>query len=202
MRDDLLPSFDSSWKSSAVWCTIRLHTKHTLRNIVFDGSIPSFVKKNLKTLCSVVIYKVSQAVNLYSWRKKVRKCKDNLYTSYPRPLLSLHSFRKWFVFSWVFCVLGYFKLSRNLKPSHSQWYSLPHPHLKGQCHGILTSGFYESVSPMPLSIQLGQFQIFWKFVEIVAAQGEPLVSLTMEKILNQKNFNYFVPTPLGSRVNI
>ncbi len=102
-----------------------------------------------------MIYKVSQAVTPNSWRKKVRKCKVQfVYTSCPRPLLSLHSFRKWFVFSWVFCGLGYFNLLRNLKPSHSQWYSLPHLHLKGQFHRILTSGFlwicFDNASEYPI----------------------------------------------------
>jgi hypothetical protein len=36
----------------------------------------------------------------------------------------------------------------------------------------------------------------------MAAQCAPLMSLTMEKIFNQKNFENFVSTPLGSRVNI
>jgi hypothetical protein len=58
-----------------------------------------------------------------------------------------------------------------------------------------TSGFFhESVSP--LSIPLGPFQIYRKFVEIFAAQGAPLVSLMwqMEKNLNQKSFHYFLDT--------
>jgi hypothetical protein len=39
--------------------------------------------------------------------------------------------------------------------------------------------FHESVSPKPLSIPLGQFQIFFrKFVDLFAAQGSPSVSLT------------------------
>jgi hypothetical protein len=53
-----------------------------------------------------------------------------------------------------------------------------------------TSGFSgESVSPKPLSIPLEPFQIFRKFLEILAAQGAPLVSLTrwqMEKILQSE----------------
>jgi hypothetical protein len=50
-------------------------------------------------------------------------------------------------------------------------------YLKGQCHKIFAFIFFhESVSPKPLSIQLGLF--FWKFAEIFAAQGAPQVSLT------------------------
>jgi hypothetical protein len=46
--------------------------------------------------------------------------------------------------------------------------------LNVQCHGILTCGFFhESVSPKPLNILLGPFQIFFKFVEVFAAQGAP-----------------------------
>ncbi len=71
---------------------------------------------------------------------------------------------------------------------------------------FLTSGFFhDSFSPKHLSIPLRPFQIFWKFAEIFAAQGAPSVLLTPVangKIFNQKNFNYFVWTPLGSRVNI
>ncbi len=37
---------------------------------------------------------------------------------------------------------------------------------------------HESVSPKPLNIPLGPFQIFWKFAEIFAAQGWPPVSTT------------------------
>jgi hypothetical protein len=74
--------------------------------------------------------------------------------------------------------------------------------LKGQCHEILTSGFFhESVSPKPLSIPVGPFQIFRKFAEIFSVQSKPQ-RWQMEKIFNQKNFNYFVWTPLGWRVNM
>jgi hypothetical protein len=42
---------------------------------------------------------------------------------------------------------------------------------------FLTSGFFhESVSPKPLSIPLGPFQIFSKIAEIFAAQGHFKVS--------------------------
>jgi hypothetical protein len=60
--------------------------------------------------------------------------------------------------------------------------------------------FHESVSPQPLSLPLGLFQIFSKFTEIFAAQGAPPVSLTQVtngKIFKHKSFNYFVWTPLG-----
>ncbi len=52
---------------------------------------------------------------------------------------------------------------------------------KGQCHEIFNfSGFFrESVSPKPLSIPSGPFQIFFlKYTKIFAAQGAPLVLLT------------------------
>ena len=52
---------------------------------------------------------------------------------------------------------------------------------------------------------LGPFRILSKFAEIFAAQGAPPVSLTTVangKNLPSKKFNYFVWTPLGSRVNL
>ncbi len=50
--------------------------------------------------------------------------------------------------------------------------------LKGQCH--------ESVSPKPLSISCqGCFNFFQKFAQIVAAQGEPIVPMTL--VANGKN---------------
>ena len=55
-------------------------------------------------------------------------------------------------------------------------------------------------SPKPLSIPLGTFRIFSK----IRRRYSPPVSLTPVangKIFNQKNFNYFVWTPLGRRVN-
>jgi hypothetical protein len=52
------------------------------------------------------------------------------------------------------------------------------PCLKGQCHEIFYFWFFqESISHKPLSIPLGPFQIFRKFMEIFAAQGTPPVSL-------------------------
>jgi hypothetical protein len=49
--------------------------------------------------------------------------------------------------------------------------------LKGQYHEIFYFKFFhESVSPKPLSIQLGPFEFFSRFVEIFAAQGAPPVS--------------------------
>ncbi len=55
--------------------------------------------------------------------------------------------------------------------------------------------YHESVSPKPLSIPLGHFRYFFqKFSEIFVAQGAPPVSWHrwhMEKIFNQKSFNYF-----------
>jgi hypothetical protein len=60
-------------------------------------------------------------------------------------------------------------------------------------------------SPKPLSIPLGPFRIFQKFTEIFTAQGAPpgvVDRWQMEKIFNQKSFNYFIWTPLGSRVNL
>jgi hypothetical protein len=75
----------------------------------------------------------------------------------------------------------------------------------GQCHEIFDFWyFHESVSPKPLSIPLGRFELFRKFAEIFAAQGAPpLVSLTpVAKIFNHKSFNYLVWTPLGSRAGV
>jgi hypothetical protein len=43
---------------------------------------------------------------------------------------------------------------------------------------FLASGFLESISPQPQSIPLGLFRIFFqKFVNIVASQGAPPVSI-------------------------
>ncbi len=45
--------------------------------------------------------------------------------------------------------------------------------LKGQCHEIFDCRFFhESVSPKPLSIPLGSFQICLKFAKIFTTQGE------------------------------
>ncbi len=72
---------------------------------------------------------------------------------------------------------------------------------------FLTSGFiHESVSPKPLSIPVGPFQIFPKIRgDILSSKwttGVRWHRWQMEKIFNQKNFNYLVWTPLGRRVNI
>jgi hypothetical protein len=40
--------------------------------------------------------------------------------------------------------------------------------------------FYESSSPKPLKITIGSFPVFFKFAEIFASQGTPLVSTTKE----------------------
>ncbi len=39
--------------------------------------------------------------------------------------------------------------------------------------------FYINPSPKPLKITLGLFQFFWRFAEIFASQGAPLVSTTL-----------------------
>jgi hypothetical protein len=63
--------------------------------------------------------------------------------------------------------------------------------LKGQCHEISDFRFfYELVSPKPLSVTFGPFQIFQKieiFAEIFAAQGAPPVSpvANEKKIFNR-----------------
>jgi hypothetical protein len=71
---------------------------------------------------------------------------------------------------------------------------------------FLTSGFFQE----PVFFQAPEYPIkaIFKFIrkitEIFAAQGSPPVSLTpveMEKIFNQKSFNYFVWAPFGRRVN-
>jgi hypothetical protein len=78
------------------------------------------------------------------------------------------------------------------------------PLFKGQCHKLFCFRFlfHESVSPKPLRIPLGPFQIFfWKLAEIFAAQDALLVSLT--PVSNKKKrFKCFVWAPLGSSVNI
>ncbi len=70
-----------------------------------------------------------------------------------------------------------------------------------------TSGFlHESVSPKPLIIPLGPFQIFLKICwDIRSSRCTTGVNDTggkWKKILNQKSFHYFFWTPLGSRVSI
>ncbi len=66
--------------------------------------------------------------------------------------------------------------------------------------------FHESVSSQPLSIPVGLFQIFPKIRgDILSSKwttGVRWHRWQIEKIFNQKNFNYFVWTPLGRRVNI
>jgi hypothetical protein len=48
----------------------------------------------------------------------------------------------------------------------------PRSLLKGQCHEVFDfSFFHESVSPKPLSIPQGPFQIFFENLEIFTAQG-------------------------------
>ncbi len=100
-----------------------------------------------------------------------------------------------------------------LKISRSFWSDLEvsiiwwHSPLKGQCHEIFTSGvFYESVSPKNLSTPLQPFQIFLKIHGDICGSrcttGVVDTRWQMEKILNQKNCNNLVWTPLGSRVNI
>jgi hypothetical protein len=69
--------------------------------------------------------------------------------------------------------------------------------------------FHESVSPKPLSIPLGSFRIFSKIrgdirssmfaTGVVDTGGN---KCKMQKIFNQKSFNYFVLTPLGSVINL
>jgi hypothetical protein len=62
-------------------------------------------------------------------------------------------------------------------------------HLKGQCHEILTSGFFhESVSPKPPSIPVGLFQVFSKSADIFAAQGAPPVLWANGKNLQSEKF--------------
>ncbi len=106
-----------------------------------------------------------------------------------------------FVYISVYCLL----LQKLFSPALCPFLSLPLLlfRLKGECYEIFDFRFfYESVSYKPLSIPLGQFR---KFTEIFAAQGAPLVSLhrwQMKKIFNQKSFNYFLGTPLCSRINI
>ncbi len=73
-------------------------------------------------------------------------------------------------------------------------------YLKGQCHEIFASDFFlESISPKPLIIPLGPFRIFSKFRGDIRSSR---FGKKWKKTFKQKNFNNFVWTPLGSRVNI
>ncbi len=66
--------------------------------------------------------------------------------------------------------------------------------------------FHESVSPKPLSIPIEPFQIFFKnsrrYSQLKVHHRCHWHWWQMAKIFKLKNFNYFVWTPLGSRVNI
>jgi hypothetical protein len=76
-------------------------------------------------------------------------------------------------------------------------------YLKGQCHELSTSGFFhESVSHKPLSIPLEPFQIFPKIRRYIRSSRCTTGVVDVEKIFKLKIFNYFIWTPLGSRVNI
>jgi hypothetical protein len=59
--------------------------------------------------------------------------------------------------------------------------------------------FNESVSPQPQNIPLRPFQIFSKIRGDIRSSR---FATGVEKIFNQKNFNNFVWSPLGSRGNI
>jgi hypothetical protein len=65
--------------------------------------------------------------------------------------------------------------------------------VKGRCHEIFD--FHESVSPKPLSVLLGQYRIFQKFVEIFELKVHQACG-KWKTIFNQKSFKYFVLTPL------
>ncbi len=71
---------------------------------------------------------------------------------------------------------------------------------------FFASGFFhESVSPQPQSIPLRPFRIFSKILgDIRGSRFATGVNdrWQMDKIFNQKNFNNFVWSPLGSRGNI
>ncbi len=77
--------------------------------------------------------------------------------------------------------------------------------LKGQCHEIFDFRFFSWFSfPQAPEYTVRAILNFPKICDDVRSQGAPLVSLTlvtMEKFFNQENVNYFVWTPLGSRVN-
>jgi hypothetical protein len=71
-------------------------------------------------------------------------------------------------------------------------------YLKGQFHEIFDFRLFSWINFLQaLSISLGLFRIF---SQLKVANGK--WKMQMEKILHQKSFNYFVWTPLGSRVNI
>ncbi len=69
----------------------------------------------------------------------------------------------------------------------------------------LLAFFMNQFPPSPWVYHKGRFKFFWKFAEIFSVQSAPPVSVDTGgkwKIFNQKNFNYFVWTPLGGIVNI
>ncbi len=79
--------------------------------------------------------------------------------------------------------------------------------LKGRCHEIFDFCFFhESVSPSPWVYHLGRFEFFFensrRYSQLKVHHWWRWHRWQMEKIFNQKNFNYFVGVPLGCRVNI
>ncbi len=75
--------------------------------------------------------------------------------------------------------------------------------LKGLCHEIFDIRFFHvSISPMPQSIPLGPFQICLNICGYFRSSRCRWHRWQMKKIFNQKSLNYFVWTPLSSRVNL
>ncbi len=78
--------------------------------------------------------------------------------------------------------------------------------LKGLCHEIFCFWFFSWINfPQASDYTIRAVSNFSQFGEIFAAQGLPPVSTTPVangKTFRLKNFNNFVWTPLGSRVNI
>ncbi len=84
------------------------------------------------------------------------------------------------------------EINKFLYLKDNAYYNFGHVFFKGTMpRAFLLHIFDESVSPKPLSIPLGPFQIFSKIAAIFAAQGAPPVSLTSVangKILQTEKF--------------
>ncbi len=80
-------------------------------------------------------------------------------------------------------------------------------HLKGQCHVIFDFWFFSWINfhqaPEYTIMAISNFfENSWRYLRLKVHHRCPWRQWQMEKIINQKSFNYFVWTSLGSRVNI
>ncbi len=83
----------------------------------------------------------------------------------------------------------------------------PESTLKGQCHEIFCFWFFSRISfPQAPDYTIRAVSNFFensrRYSQLKVCHRCRWRRWQMEKIFNQKNFNYFVWTPLGSRVNI